>query len=288
MPQFLKRTIESVQKQTLTDWEYIIVDDNDPDTEARKETEKIVEAKAAEDSRIKYLKHEYNKNGAAARNTGLAIAQGEYIAFLDSDDEYMLTRLEKCYDALKDAKDPYGGVYSGCEFRRGGRTYHVVESVPSGNFLVQTLATNFMFCTGSNIFVRRSIIEKLKGFDETFLRHQDYEFLVRFFEHYSLIGLNEPFVIKNNENFNSPKPFKDIEIKKQFLGKFDDILKSLSLKDQDYILHNNCYWIAENAQRAGDKAISKEYYAKSRKYHSFTLKEWLRKIIFQIKPSAQR
>jgi len=61
-----------------------------------------------------------------------------------------------------------------------------------------------MFGTGSNIFIRKSVVDELKGFDEAFLRHQDYEFLVRVFEKYTLEAIPEILVIKNNENLNLP------------------------------------------------------------------------------------
>lgn len=73
-----------------------------------------------------------------------------------------------------------------------------------------------MFCTGSNIFVRRAVIDELNGFDEAFLRHQDYEFLVRLFEKYSLIALPDILVIKNNENVNMPDVVKMESVNKQY------------------------------------------------------------------------
>ena len=86
-PELLGRSIRSVQNQTYPEWELIIVDDNNPETEGRKQTETLMEQYAA-DKRIRYIKHEHNMNGSAARNTGIAAATGDYIAFLDSDDEY--------------------------------------------------------------------------------------------------------------------------------------------------------------------------------------------------------
>lgn len=80
-PKFLDKAIQSVQNQTYEDWEMIIVDDNNPDTEARIATESIVMEYLKNDERIHYIKHPQNRNGAAARNTGIAQAKGEYIAF---------------------------------------------------------------------------------------------------------------------------------------------------------------------------------------------------------------
>ena len=113
-PKFLDKAIQSVQNQTYEDWEMIIVDDNNPDTEARIATESIVMEYLKNDERIHYIKHPQNRNGAAARNTGIAQAKGEYIAFLDSDDEYLPRRLEECCRVLDQCDSSVAGVYTGC------------------------------------------------------------------------------------------------------------------------------------------------------------------------------
>lgn len=281
-PKFLDASIRSVINQTYKYWELIIVDDNNPETAARKKTEELVLNYLNSDLRIKYIKHEYNKNGAVARNTGFAVAKGKYISLLDSDDEYLPERLQKCYDVMERASLKIGGVYTGCEFRRLGTTYLKYKEVKDGNFLVDTLACKFMFCTGSNIFVRKSIVNELNGFDGAFLRHQDYEFLVRLFEKYSLVSIPELLVIKNNENYNLPNLEKQIAIKKQYLKKFKYIIDNLSQKEVDYIMHGNYMNIAENAMAQNEFKIANEFYSKARQYGGLSIREWSRRIIFPI------
>lgn len=282
IPLFLDNSIKSVLNQTLRDIELIIVDDNNPDTEARRKTEELVNSYIISDNRIKYIKHEYNKNGAVARNTGFAISQGKYISLLDSDDEYMLDRLQKCFSVMESASEKIAGVYTGCEFRRGGKEYNVERNVQPGNFLVETLACKFKFCTGSNIFVRKSVIDELNGFDGAFLRHQDYEFLVRLFEKYDLAAISEPLVIKNNENFNLPNLEKQIAIKKQYLEKFKYIIDALPQKDINYIMHGNYINVAENAMLQNQIKQANELYALASKYGCLSLREWLKRMIYPI------
>lgn len=277
-PVYLEKSIQSVINQTINDWELIIVDDNNPDTEARTATEEIVSVFCKQDQRITYIKHEKNKNGAVARNTGIKAANGEYIAFLDSDDEYMPTRFEKCLMAMGNALMDVAGVYTGCEFRKGGKTYKLYTGVKNGNFLVDTLACRFMFCTGSNIFVKKSIVDELNGFDGAFLRHQDYEFLARIFEKYKLAAISEVLVIKNNENFNLPNVKKMIDIKKQYLDKFDSVIKKQKESDQLYIYHNQYIEIAELAVSSGEKQIASEYYTKAKETGGLSIKEIARRI----------
>lgn len=279
-PLYLRKSIESVLGQTLHDLELIIVDDNNPDSESRKETESIVSSFVNKDNRVHYIKHRKNMNGAVARNTGFAIAQGEFISLLDSDDLYFPDRLQKCYEAMQNAPADVAGVYTGCEFRRKGKKYYVEDNVKSGNFLVQTLACRFMFCTGSNIFVKKSVVEELQGFDPAFLRHQDYEFLVRVFEKYSLIGLSEVLVIKNNENFNMPKINKLIEIKKQYLTKYSYIIDKLSKSDVSYINSCKCIDLAEGAMANSEFKLANQYYKEARKYGHISLRTWIRRFAY--------
>lgn len=282
-PKFLENTIRSVQNQTYQDWELIIVDDNNPEAEARKETESLVMRFIAEDERIQYIKHPCNRNGAAARNTGIARAQGEYVAFLDSDDEYTPRRLEICSQYLRECDDSIAGVYTGCEFRRQGKTYNIVNDVKSGNFLTETLACTFMFCTGSNIFVRKAVIDELNGFDDSFLRHQDYEFLVRLFERYDLQAIPEVLVIKNNENFNVPRTEQIIEIKNQYLKKFQSLISTLSEGQQKQIYQSQYLAIAESGMREKEYEIASAYYKQAKSYGSLSLKTQIRKMGFYVK-----
>ena len=281
-PIFLENSIKSVLNQTFQDLELIIVDDNNPDTEARQKTEELLERYINIDNRIRYIKHEHNKNGAVARNTGFAVAKGKYISLLDSDDEYMPERLQKCFDMMENASDNIAGVYTGCEFRRGGKVYHVEKNVKPGNFLVDTLACKFMFCTGSNIFVRKSVVDELNGFDGAFLRHQDYEFLVRVFEKYDLAAIQEPLVIKNNENFNLPNLEKQVAIKKQYLDKFKYIIDTLPEKDVNFIMHGNYINVAENAMAQNNFKVANEFYSKASQYGGLSAREWFRRLVFPI------
>lgn len=281
-PAFLRNAIKSVQEQSFKEWELIVVDDNNPDTTARKETEDLIRSVSENDERIIYIQHPRNLNGAVARNTGLSKASGKYIAFLDSDDEYCPGRLQKCFDLMEKAPANMAGIYSGCEFRRKGKKYHVERTIPSGNFLVQTLACTFKFCTGSNIFVRKSVVNELNGFDATFLRHQDYEFLARLFMKYSLIGISEVLVIKNNDDVNLPNVEKLIDIKKQYLIKFDDIIKGLSQKDKNYVFQSNYIGIAEVAMGQKSFAVANDYYQSAKQYGTLPVRVWFRRIAFTI------
>lgn len=87
---YLEETVKSVQNQTFTDWEMIIVDDCSED-----DTYNLAKKLSEDDSKIRVLKNKANSGVAATRNTALDAATGEYIAFLDSDDLWLPQKLEK-------------------------------------------------------------------------------------------------------------------------------------------------------------------------------------------------
>ena len=93
----IARAIESVINQTYDKWELIVVDDGCTD-----KTEEIVSAYVEKESRIILIKNHNKKGVAEARNTGIHVAKGEYVAFLDSDDEWLEHHLAECINTLID------------------------------------------------------------------------------------------------------------------------------------------------------------------------------------------
>lgn len=90
----LTRAIDSVLAQTYKNLEIIVVDDNPPDSEWRASTQHIMK-EYSNNPRIRYIQNAQNMGGSGARNEGIKAANGEYIAFLDDDDEYFPEKVEK-------------------------------------------------------------------------------------------------------------------------------------------------------------------------------------------------
>lgn len=93
--EYVGKAIESIQAQTLTDWEFFAVDDGSPDNSGA-----ICEEYAAKDARIKVI-HKENGGAPSARNVAIDMAKGEYMYFLDSDDWAEPTMLEDMYNLAK-------------------------------------------------------------------------------------------------------------------------------------------------------------------------------------------
>ena len=235
-PQFLDRAIESVINQSYKNVEIVVVDDNNPGTDARTETEKVMQAFAADD-RVKYLQHECNKNGSAARNTGWRASKGEYIAFLDDDDEFMPGKLEAQINRLEGLDDSWGACYTAYHVIRGNGTVDFSGENRSGALYMQALMRTLYIMGGSNLFVRRSVVEEINGFDESFQRNQDLEFLVRILEKYKLAFVNEDALCIHMEVRDAKRTFEEVDIIAQnYLKVFANKIDALDLCDKKKVL----------------------------------------------------
>lgn len=212
----LQNAINSVLQQDYDNYEIIVVDDNDPKWPERFDTESIMN-KYVENNKVVYIKHEYNKNGAAARNTGIGIANGDYIAFLDDDDTFFPSKLRLQLDYLKQ-NPQYDAVY--CFAQKEGV---VIKAIPyEGDVSKQILLLESSMFTPTLMF-RKAALLAIQGFDESFIRHQDYELLLKFFAHGYKIGCLRECLTKigQNKGENEPSGDKLEQIKKLYFSKFD-------------------------------------------------------------------
>ena len=132
----LERAINCALAQTHKNIEVIVVDDNPSDSEYRKMAEAIMQ-KYKDDSRVRYIQNPENLGGAGARNVGIEASKGAYIAFLDDDDEYYPTKVEKQLDVfLNSTSDKLALVYCDVEHaNRNGQVDCVIKAKYKGNCL---------------------------------------------------------------------------------------------------------------------------------------------------------
>lgn len=192
-PDNLSRAIDSVLGQTYSPIEIIVVDDNGIGTNNQILTEKTL-SPYLEKEQIIYLKHEVNKNGSAARNTGLTAATGEFICFLDDDDEYLPSKIEDQVKALQNASPKIGGALCSSNFywtdALGNKTkVKLVPNTYCGNMMPEILLSKKIIFSTSLWLMRTSVCREQNGFDESFRRHQDLEFLIRFSRKYEIISV---------------------------------------------------------------------------------------------------
>lgn len=171
--QFLARAIESALNQTHQNFEILIVDDASTDN-----TEQIVQSFVADDDRIRYFKLSSNSGGAAApKNHALKFAQGELIAVLDSDDEWLPEKLER---QLKLFKEHPTVSFIGCHElivdEQGIERLYQIPEVP--NVMHRILQSDYLG-GGSCTAYRRDVFNRYGGFDEELNSGQDWEMRIR-------------------------------------------------------------------------------------------------------------
>jgi len=183
------RAIQSVINQTFRDFELIVVDDASFDS-----TEEVV--KSFNDVRIRYLKHESNRGAAAARNTGIMLSKGEYIAFQDSDDEWLPEKLEKQVKVFETESLEVGVVYTGYyRLQDNRRIYFPNANVTKKEGDISKSLLKGYFITTQAVLVRRECFEKAGLFDENLPRLQDWELFIRISKYYHFKCIDEPLVV---------------------------------------------------------------------------------------------
>ena len=223
----ISRAVDSVLSQTYPNIEVVVVDDNGKGNEEQLATEKQM-AKYQLDDRVKYVVHDISRHGSAARNTGVKNSKGVYIALLDDDDYFISNNIENHYNTLLSHDDSFGLSFCGMHIIHDGIEEDVMSQY-EGEVLVDFLMGKIR--VGSSlVMIKRSVYEEFNGFDESFKRHQDWEFLTRIFTKYKLACTREVGVVKINLNRNNavnPNKFEDNRI--YFLNKMSSIINSLPL-----------------------------------------------------------
>lgn len=188
----LDRAIGSVLAQTYRDFEIVVVDDASTD-----DTQQVIEGFA--DPRLRYIRHDRNRGAPAARNTGIAAARGDLIAFQDSDDEWHREKLSRQVDAMHECGDETTVLCTGLLRHSGSSNTYVPEpwvSRRQGNILPQLLLGNFVGTP--TLLIPRKCLDKVGGFDENLPRFQDWELVLRLAAAYPFRLLDEPLVFSHD------------------------------------------------------------------------------------------
>lgn len=190
-PNLLKRCIESVLSQSFGNFEQIIVDDAN-------DTKSADLVAGIDDKRLRYIAHKKQSGAGAAYNTGIKMAIGSFICFLDDDDEYLPGILEKIHQLFKDSGNNLGFVWTG--IRR-------VQDTENGEQLLlnttwpqkfSTMEQGLLAATGIGngfgVCVRKSCIDEIGLYDETLKVGQDTDFMIRLAKKYNFQTVPEILV----------------------------------------------------------------------------------------------
>ena len=183
--QLLQTAIDTVLQQTYRNIEVIIVDDASSDATAALFAQ-------YNDSRIKYIRHSTNKGGAAARNTGVLAARGEYVTFLDDDDSYHPTKVQ---EQVKDMEH-YDVAVCGYRSIAGRRLRTSRKSVVELN----DLRYGSLLGGGTSLLMLKRNIIREYLFDERLPCNQDWDLVVRLAKHFTIGYNSAPLVFYNNSH----------------------------------------------------------------------------------------
>ena len=236
---YLKRCVDSVLAQTYASVEAIVCDDNGIGTENQLRTAEVM-AEYANYPRVKYVCHEHNINGSAARNTAFRHSEGEYIALLDDDDEFLPNNIEDHIKVLSTLPGDYALTYcSGRDVYHDGNDVKVMRKTFTGQDLYAILMHQVVI-SSTSLVIRRSCWEELGGFDESFRRHQDWEFTARVMAHYKVKSLAHIGYVRYRYQRNSASdPVKRIAFMDHYLEKMMPYIQTLPSPQQRDIVVSN-------------------------------------------------
>lgn len=187
----LERAIRSALNQTYSSLEVLVVDDNEKGSEYSESVKNII--KSVDDKRVKYITQPEHVNGAEARNAGVRVAEGEWIAFLDDDDEWLPQKIEKQIEALNHHSECMGASCYYDEYV-DGKLVHSCPPYNTDNLNFKVLTRQVAMYTPTLLLRREKILE-FGGFDNTLKRHQDLQLLAEF-THRNKMLVVEDFLVR--------------------------------------------------------------------------------------------
>ena len=214
-PKLLKGAIASVLRQSFSDLELIVVDDD-----AQASAQAVVST--FKDPRISYVAQGVSRGGSAARNAGLMRARGELIAFLDDDDEWSPDFLEVLSKVLRASSEKVGVVYCPVEFMNvdGARRKSVVLAQAHGDVFASILAGERSI-VGTVALVRRKVFDVCGGFDEALPSAQDWDMWIRAAKHFHFEYVLQPLAtVRDFGPRISSDPLRPIVARELILKKY--------------------------------------------------------------------
>jgi glycosyltransferase involved in cell wall biosynthesis len=252
----IQRCIESIKNQTYQNYEHIIIDGLSTDN-----TEEVV--KSYNDNRIIYMKSEVN-NVPQNHWKGIYMAKGKYVTFLDDDDEYLPTKVEKQVRLFESLSPDYGIVYCWMSYYDNStkKLLKIHKSELRGNILVENVESPKVSGTPTMMFKTQDVIKHNLGYREDIGYHSDWEYITRacriFLADYvpeSLVNvyINHHYQRMSDSAYYSNYCQNSILFHNHFLHEFNDIFEKYPKKKMYHLeaLVNNYFYT--NQYKAGWK-----------------------------------
>lgn len=263
----IKRAIQSVLNQTYQNFEIIVVDDGSTDN-----TEE--EVKNLNNQKIRYIRYNENKGAASAKNTGIKVARGDYIAFQDSDDEWLPNKLQRQVEVFKNSPLEVGVVYTGSwRIRNNERIYRPLFTGKKreGNIHNELFEGRITAVAAPITVVRKECFNRLGLFEERLPSFSDWELWFRISKYYEFKYIDEPLVTQYyTPGSISEDPNAYIEARKLILEKYLEEFKRNKKSLSKYFLATGLRLCSIKKTAQGIK-----YFLKSFKIYPLNIKPLL-------------
>lgn len=228
----LVRAIKSILNQTYKKLEVLVVDDNDLNDEYSLKVQERL--KTIKDTRVRYIQQDKHINGAAARNAGIRASKGEYIAFLDDDDEWLPNKLEAQISLLQENPE-YNAVSCLYTFCKNNKPIRKCPPYDNKELHKKVLDRSISILTPTVVF-KKEALDRTGYFDESLIRHQDLQLFLDYLAKEKMILLPEYHVLIHTEiGGNRPNAEKLEEIKMHFFNKMNRHFEMYNNKERKNI-----------------------------------------------------
>jgi len=251
----LRRALDSVNSQTVKPNEICVVDDGSTD-----ETEQLLSRHYPQ---VNYV-YQNNKGVSSARNAGVAFTRGHWLAFLDSDDEWMPNKLERQLQEIND-NPTFPLVH--CDeiwIRNGARVNAMHKHQKAGGEIFERCLP-LCVISPSAVMIKRRLFEEVGGFDESLPACEDYDLWLRICSRYPVLYIEEALLRKYGGH--------DDQLSRQYWGMDRFRVKALvtllntgNLRPQQTqltraMLVNKCEILVQGAEKRGNKETAGYYYS---------------------------
>ena len=235
-PSTLKVALESIVQQSLVDYEIIVIND------AGEDVEDIVALFNARKN-VTYIRHGKNRGLAAARNSGLGVARGKYIAYLDDDDRFLPLHLETLVSYLEEnsCQVAYSDAWRVWQIKENAHYVEKKRDVPySQDFNPENLLVNNCFPVLCMMH-EKACLETTGVFDETLTTHEDWDLWIRLSRHFNFAHISKTtaeFTWRmDGSSMTSGIPKDYLRTKKIIYQKYEEIFRLqpslIPLRDQE-------------------------------------------------------
>jgi len=265
---FLPRSMGSVLNQTFRDLELVVVDDGSTDN-----TKAVVKEIARKDERVKYIWQPNFGGPAGPRNTGIKNARGKYVAFLDSDDEWMNTKVEEQVKVFENSSSDTGFVACNYLLKRGNSVVRYKLPIFANKRLFEKLLEHDFIGTATIVMIKKDILEEVGGFDENLECGEDTDLWLRIAEKYKFALATDFLAMYHSHSSNTLLRFQGMELARST----ESILKKHRASCEKYpkAYGVRLRQVAANYCAAGQLTEGRKYYIQSIRFDPMNLKGWL-------------